>query len=31
MGSISWGWLIIGFALGTFLGGKVLGAVGASK
>jgi hypothetical protein len=28
MGSISWGWLIVGFLLGAFFGGKVLGAVG---
>ena len=26
--SISWGSLIVGFLLGAFLGGKVLGAVG---
>lgn len=31
MGSISWGWLIVGFLLGAFLGGKVFGAVGLGK
>lgn len=28
MGSISWGWLIVGFLLGAFFGGKVFGAIG---
>jgi len=29
--SIAWGSLIIGFILGAFFGGKVLGAVGVGK
>ena len=29
--SLSWGSLIIGFILGAFFGGKVLGAVGVGK
>lgn len=28
MGSLHWGTLIIGFLLGAFFGGKVLGAIG---
>ena len=29
--SLNWGSLIIGFLLGAFLGGKVLGAVGVKS
>jgi hypothetical protein len=29
--SVSWGWLLIGFLLGAFFGGKVLGGLGVGK
>jgi hypothetical protein len=31
MSGIHWGTLIVGFLLGAFLGGRVLGAVGIGK
>lgn len=31
MGSIPWGWFIIAFALGTFLGGTLLSKLGVGS
>jgi hypothetical protein len=31
MGSMHWGTLVVGFLLGAFFGGKVLGAIGVAK